>query len=50
MRWATVVAALLLAAVLAAPAARAANFETVTVDAQYNITSFWQGGMCGSLM
>ena len=50
MRWATVAAALLVAAVLAPGGSRAANFETVTVTAVYNITSFWQGGMCGSLM
>ncbi len=42
----------LLVALLAAQGARAANFETTTVEGEHAITSSWAGitpGLCGSL-
>jgi hypothetical protein len=44
----TALSALLLA--LLASQAAAADFETATVDAGFNITSEWVDGFCGSLM
>lgn len=45
--WALAAPLLLL---LAAQAARAANFETSIVDAELAVTSEWATGFCGQLM
>lgn len=41
---------LLLASLLAAPWARAANFETAIVTGEEAVTSIWETGYCGAIM